>query len=299
MSGVITGRAARVALDYITGKSLDLGAAPQAMTLALLTQAPPTNPWTQQLNEVSSTGYARQSVTWSPAVTPSGQPSQIANSGNVLFGPFTGVNGLSFPATHCALIGTGLPSFVGNLLTANEVSVETDISAWNAVSNCTIARSTAQAKDGIASIAATIAAAGDATILLNNSKPVGIDTVYRASAWMYSPVAGLKAAMDYLWYDASGNQFTSSLGTKITLVANTWTEVFRLVTIRQVLIAAGRPQMRIEGTAPGQIVYVDNMAFNAQTTEDILMTWAFDQPGQAAQSESLQISAGNLTMSLG
>lgn len=299
MSGVITGRAARAALDYITGKSLDLGAAPQTMSLALLTQPPPTNPWTSQLNEVSSTGYARQSVAWSPATTPAGQPSQIANSGNVLFGPFTGVNGLSFPATHCALIGVGVPASTANQLTANEASVETDISAWNAVSNCTIARSTAQAKDGTASIAQTITATGDSTILLNNSKAVTTDTVYRAAAWVYSPVAGLKAAVDYVWYDASGAQVSSSLGTKFNLTANTWTEVFRLVTLRSLTISAGRPQIRVEATAPGQVVYVDNMSFVAQSTEDILMTWAFDQPGQAAQSESLQISAGNLTMSLG
>lgn len=113
MSGVITSTAARAALDYMTGKQLDLGTAPQTMQLALLTAAPPNDPTVAQLNEVSSTGYARQNVSWSAASTATpGLPSSISNSANLLYGPFTDVSGLGYPATHCALIGavSGTPT---------------------------------------------------------------------------------------------------------------------------------------------------------------------------------------------
>lgn len=107
MSGGITGVSAIAALNYLTGRSLDLGVVTQTMQLALLTAPPPTNPLVTDLTEVVSAGYARQNVSWSAAVTPvAGQPSSIANSANVLWGPFTAVGGLGFPATHCALLGS-------------------------------------------------------------------------------------------------------------------------------------------------------------------------------------------------
>lgn len=106
MAGNLTGVAAMAALDYLTGKSLDLGTAVQTMQLALLTAAPPNNPAMSDLNEVASTGYARQNVTWGLATDPTpGQPAQITTTANILYGPFTDVSGLAFPATHCALIG--------------------------------------------------------------------------------------------------------------------------------------------------------------------------------------------------
>lgn len=106
MSGGLTGVAEIAALNYLTGRSLDLGTAVQTMQLALLTAPPPANPAVSDLTEVSSPGYARQNVTWGAAADPTpGQPSSISNSANILYGPFTAVGGLNFPATHCALLG--------------------------------------------------------------------------------------------------------------------------------------------------------------------------------------------------
>jgi hypothetical protein len=60
-----------------------------------------------------------------------------------------------------------------------------------------------------------------------------------------------------------------------------------------------KPVLRGQATAAGQVFYYDSMSLAAVSTQDVLMTWAFDTPGQASQNESLQISAGALTMSLG
>lgn len=107
MSGGLTGIGAMAALNYLTGRALDLGTAPQTMQLALLTAPPPVNPAVSALSEVAATGYARQNVAWSSAADPvPEQPSVISNSANILYGPFTAVGGLGFPATHCALLGT-------------------------------------------------------------------------------------------------------------------------------------------------------------------------------------------------
>lgn len=50
---------------------------------------------------------------------------------------------------------------LGNLLTANQSSLETDETGWIPVINCAVARSTAQAAHGVASLAVTAAAGGD------------------------------------------------------------------------------------------------------------------------------------------
>jgi hypothetical protein len=283
----------------MTGTRLDLGAVTQTMQLALLTAAPPADPTIDQLNEVAATGYARQNVTWGLATNPiAGQPSQIANAANLLYGPFVDVNGLTYPATHCALIGTGVPDSSANLLSANTSDVETDASGWSAFLNTTISRSTAQAKTGTASLASTVTASGDSQVYASGFVAAKPFVTYTASAWVFSAVAGVQARVDLWFTDSNGTSVLYSSAPAITLAANTWTQVSRTVQA-PAGSAQMKPVLRGQATAAGQVFYYDSMSLAAVSTQDVLMTWAFDTPGQASQNESLQISAGALTMSLG
>lgn len=300
MAGGLTGRAAMAALNYLTGRTMDIAPIPQTVSLALLTAAPPANPTTIQLTEVTSTGYFRQPVTFSAATnTVPGQPSRIENSGNILFGPFTAGNGLEFPTTHCALMGTGAAASTANLLDANTAGIETDASGWQGATNATVSRSTAQFRTGAASLLATSTASGTMKVITSAFSSVKIDHVYEASFWAFTPVAGLQVQCDIEWYDASDALVSTSSGTSSTLTANTWTKITRTATLRLSNVTKAKIVMRPTATAASQNVYLDDAAFAATKTDEILMTWSFDTPGQAAQNESLQISAGDLSMTLG
>lgn len=68
--------------------------------LALLTAAPTdTNLTMAAVTEYGATGYARQTIAWSAATA--AEPSVIANSGTITFGPFTAGTGAA--VTHAAV----------------------------------------------------------------------------------------------------------------------------------------------------------------------------------------------------
>ncbi|MFE9834029.1 hypothetical protein ACFYP4_02600 [Streptomyces sp. NPDC005551] len=300
MSGSLTSRATRAALDYLAGKRLDLGVAPQTMQLALLTAAPPVDPTVGQLNEVASTGYARQNVAWGLATnTVPGQPSQIANSSSILFGPFTDVNGLAYPATHCALVGVGVPDSTANLLSADVSEIETDSSGWNAANaNTTKARSTTAFKQGAASLRVTSGAAGNMLVGTAVNPAVTAYTTYASTAWVYTTSSGIKTKIDLNFMDSTGVTTAYKTVGQTTLTPSTWTQ---LTHTTQAPAGSTQVQMLLstDATAAGQIAYFDVMTLAPTLTMDVLMSWQFDVAGQAAQNESLQVSPGSLTMTLG
>src|SRR5690349_7160109 len=68
--------------------------------LALLTAAPTdTNLTMAAVTEYGATGYARQTIAWSAATA--AEPSVIANSGTITFGPFTAGTGAT--VSHLAV----------------------------------------------------------------------------------------------------------------------------------------------------------------------------------------------------
>lgn len=299
MSGGLTGPAAVAALNYLTGRSLDLGIAPQTMQLLLLTAPPVADPGPDNISEVSATGYARQNVTWSAATTPTpGQPSSIVNSSSVLFGPFTAVGGLGFPATHCALLGTVVAANTANLLTANQSSIETDATGWTGLVNATVAQSSAHAKTGAQALAVTSTpAAGDTQVTLTTKVGVTPYTTYTASGWAFATATGSTAAVEIAFYDSSNTLIQRTAATSASLPANTWTQ-YSYSALAPANAVTAAPILHSSPTASGTQTWWDVMSFSAATVQKILMTWAFDTPGTAAQNESLQVSASALDMTL-
>lgn len=121
----------------------------------------------------------------------------------------------------------------GNLLSDNNESVETDVTGWGVINNCTIAQSGAQFYLGTKSLlvtptTTTTCAFGSAT---QTDQPAGltVGTAYDAYVWVYSSVAGTNAWWTIDWR-TSGNVFISSsdqtAGSAVTLVQNTWTLVY-------------------------------------------------------------------------
>lgn len=95
MAGELTQRGAELALDAAGGRQT---VSARTMYLALLTADPGDNPTLASLAEITTGGYARQAVAWT---APTGDPSSISNSAQLVFGPFSG----DPPnVTYCALV---------------------------------------------------------------------------------------------------------------------------------------------------------------------------------------------------
>lgn len=300
MSGGLTGPAAVAALNYVTGRSLDMGTAPQSVQLALLTAPPPSDPGVGDLSEVSAAGYVRQNIAWSTAVTPSpGLPSTISNSANVLYGPFTAVGGLGFPVTHCALLGTTVAASTANLLSANQSDIETDASAWTGLVNAVLAQSATHFKTGSKSLSVTSnPSSGDTQVTTVAKIPVSPYTTYLTSAWAYSAVSGSTASVELAFYDSSNVLIQRSGGSGVSIPTGAWTQYTYSVMAPSNAVSAA-PILHGSPTTSGTVTWWDNMSLSAVTTQKVLMTWQLDTPGTAAQNESLQVSAAALDMTLG
>jgi hypothetical protein len=298
MSGGLTGAAAIAALNYLTGTALSLGTTTQTMQLALLTAAPPSNPSTTQITEVTSVGYARQTVTWALATDPTaGQPSTISNSNTILYGPFTATIGLQYPATYAALIGTSIPSNT-TLLSTNAGDIETDATAWSAALNATVAQSTAQAHSGTHSLLVTATASGDTQAALATGVAINPGTTYQGSAWCYAPASGITVKVELWWYDAGANFISASSASATVAAGSTWAQ-YTVSGVAPSNAATAKLVLRPQATGSSQLFYFDTMALIATLQPTVLAWWQFDQPGQAAQNQSLQINPGSLVLNLG
>ena len=96
---------------------------------------------------------------------------------------------------------------VGNLLTTNQASVETDTTGFSAIAGCTIARTTAQAKVGAASLLVTSttgASGGGAagTPRATSGKAVTPGVTYTGIASVLNGVGTRTLQVRLLWWDA-------------------------------------------------------------------------------------------------
>lgn len=97
MPGEFSQRGAEIALDAWSGRAT---ASARTTYLVLLSAAPNDQTTLATMTELTTGGYARQPVTWG---APTGDPSVIANSAPVVFGPFAG-DPPNVP--YCALVSS-------------------------------------------------------------------------------------------------------------------------------------------------------------------------------------------------
>lgn len=101
MAGELSQVGANYALDIVTGRATNPFTASSRTTyIALLSAAPTDTTTLATMTELSTAGYARQSITWS---APSGDPSSTNNTAQLTFGPFS-----ADPPniTHAALVSS-------------------------------------------------------------------------------------------------------------------------------------------------------------------------------------------------
>lgn len=119
-----------------------------------------------------------------------------------------------------------------NMLTANQSSVETDTTGLVAITNCTIARDTAQFADGAASLRMRSSAGGAmvaGTTPTNQYAIVGLQKI-TGIAQFRTAVSGRSCRVNLMWYD-SGNAFISTTnGASVTDTTSGWTQAFCTAT---------------------------------------------------------------------
>ena len=145
---------------------------------------------------------------------------------------------------------------------ANASSFETDTSGWSAVVNCTIARSTAFAWHGAASLAITASAAGDMRAQTIDIA-VSASTAYTASIYVRPGSTARQVHVDLLWYTSSGVYITENLSAAVMEVAGVWTRIPFTVTSPSTA-AFARVRVRILNAAASEVHYVDGVQVEAK-----------------------------------
>ena len=119
--------------------------------------------------------------------------------------------------------GVAKASQVGNLLTANQASIETDTAGFLNPFGCTIARSTTEALSGAASLAAT--ATGAALYFLTPQATAGVPVspggTYTFSVWAKAGGASATGTPYIQWYNGA-TKISESGGSAATISSSGW-----------------------------------------------------------------------------
>lgn len=135
----------------------------------------------------------------------------------------------------------------------------TDTQGWEAVSGCTIARSTAQAQAGAASLALTATGTTMVVQTLTGKRgiPVTGGATYTASIYFRAATTARSTRVTLGWYNSSGTLLSESSSTDVVDATGSWTR--RSVTGSAPASAAFLSvKVTILATTVGEIHYVDS-----------------------------------------
>jgi hypothetical protein len=149
-----------------------------------------------------------------------------------------------------------------NTLTTNQASLETDTSGWVAASNCSIARSTAEASSGSASLSLTATAIGTMTASTNTYVAVTPNLDFSATAEFKSAATARSCSVGIEWYTSALVSISTAYGTASNDSTSTWGA--KTVSATAPATAAyAKVYVRVASAAASEVHYVDKIAFHA------------------------------------
>lgn len=155
---------------------------------------------------------------------------------------------------HMAAIGK---PYAASILPANQSSFETDTSLWGAGANTALARSTAQAYSGAASLQMTnIVGTGDVSAFTAPKAAVTVGLHYRASAWFRAAATTRSVRVELSWYTAGSVLISTVTGTSAVDSATGWVQVTAEGVAPDTATQAA-VVVRAIGTALAEVHYVD------------------------------------------
>ena len=153
-----------------------------------------------------------------------------------------------------------------NVLSVNQASLETNGDGWVALTNCSIARSTAQASDGSASLAVTATASGDAiaTTTTATAFAVTASQSFSATAEFRANSTTRSTAVGIVWRNSAGATISTAFGTAETDSASAWNQCTVTATAPSTATTA-LVAVKVISAGSSEIHYVDKIAFHAGT----------------------------------
>jgi hypothetical protein len=151
-----------------------------------------------------------------------------------------------------------------NSLSPNQSSLETNTAGWEAVTNCAIARSTAQASVGSASLEVTASSAGDAVasttvatkFLVTANQEFSAIADFRAGTTTRSCQVGIR------YLTSTGTTISTTYGTVVSATSSAFVSANATVLAPPTATHA-QVFIRIVGASSGGVHYVDKIAFHA------------------------------------
>ncbi|MEO3923016.1 carbohydrate binding domain-containing protein [Micromonosporaceae bacterium B7E4] len=149
---------------------------------------------------------------------------------------------------------------------------EVDTSGWFANTGGSVARSTAQAHEGFASLLFTpdgVTATGEARSA--NAAGVVAGQTYRASAWVRCAAARSVNA-NIVWRDASGSFLGNAGSVSVNVVADTWTPI-EVVGVAPASAAQAQISINMGSTPPaGHLLYIDEATLTLAVRALVVVT---------------------------
>ena len=151
-----------------------------------------------------------------------------------------------------------------NVLSTNQASLETNGDGWVALTNCSVARSTAQASNGSASLAVTATAAGDAVATTTTATAFTVtpSTEFSATAEFRANSTVRSTAVGIVWRNAAGTTLSTAYGTVETDSASAWNQCTVTATA-PATAATALVAVKIVSAGTSEVHYVDKIAFHA------------------------------------
>jgi hypothetical protein len=151
-----------------------------------------------------------------------------------------------------------------NVLSPNQSSLETNTTGWVAVTNCAIARSTAQASAGSASLEITASSSGDAIASTTTATKFVVDANQKFSA-----IADFRAgsttrscAVGIRYLTSAGATISTTFGTAVSATSSAFVTANVTVTAPPTATHA-QVFVKIVSASTGGVHYVDKIAFHA------------------------------------
>ncbi len=151
-----------------------------------------------------------------------------------------------------------------NALSANQASLETNTTGWTAVTNCAIARSTAQAAVGSASLEMTASASGDVVASTTTATKFAVtaNQEFSAIASFRAATTARSVAIGIRYLNSAGTTISTTFGTAVTDSSSAWT-VAQATVLAPVTATHAQVFARITSAGSGEVHYLDKIAFHA------------------------------------
>jgi len=162
----------------------------------------------------------------------------------------------------------------------SNTSFETDVSGYTG-SNATLARSTAQAHSGAASMALTAVTAASMLAVDSGSGvgaiPVQGGVTYPVEAYGRAATVGRAAVLKMDWWDTAGAFISTTTGTPAVDTTTGWTYLSELFTA-PANAAFARRQYAVTSPALGEVHYVDDFRFGWNRFTHHVQNWPVEWP---------------------